>query len=217
MKAHTSSAVPDVTPAESDPQTRERLIEAAVRVFARKGYASASVREIAEIARVTKPALYYHFGSKEGLLVTILQQGTMAFRVALVRASTRPGRAVDRLVALCDDFYALFEETVPIVRVAHTVLLGPPDAVPPFDPGLLEREIRDAFTRLVEDGQREGAIRTDATATDITLGLMGILEGCWSRLLHHGFERIDIDTLHRLIRLLLESAPAPPHISGEDT
>ena len=216
MNGPLPPAIPDVTPAERDPLTRNRLIEAAVHVFARKGYASASVREIAEAAGVTKPALYYHFGSKEGLLVTILRQGASAFREAMRRAVVRPGPALDRLIALCDDFYALIEETVPIVRVAHAVLLGPPDATPPFDPRVLERDIRSAFTQIIQDGQRSGEIRTDAPASDITLGLMGILEGCWSRLLHHGFDRIDIDTLHRLIRLLLGHAPASAPLSGED-
>ena len=49
--------------------TREgqRILDAAIPLFARLGYGSASVRELAEAAGVTKPTLYYHFGSKEDL------------------------------------------------------------------------------------------------------------------------------------------------------
>ena len=54
-------------------KVREKLHSAAARVFARKGYATATVREIVEMAGVTKPALYYYFGSKEGVYKAILE------------------------------------------------------------------------------------------------------------------------------------------------
>ena len=46
---------------------RARLLETATELFAEKGYAGASVREIVEKAGVSKPVLYYYFKSKEGL------------------------------------------------------------------------------------------------------------------------------------------------------
>jgi AcrR family transcriptional regulator len=47
--------------------SRERLLETAIGMFAAKGYAGTSVREIVERAAVSKPVLYYYFKSKEGL------------------------------------------------------------------------------------------------------------------------------------------------------
>ena len=55
--------------------TRERLLETASHLFASKGYASTSVREIVARAGVSKPVLYYHFQSKEGLYYAILEWG----------------------------------------------------------------------------------------------------------------------------------------------
>ena len=55
-----------------DQKTRARLLEAATALFAEKGYATTSVREIVARAGVTKPVLYYYFGNKEGLLQAIL-------------------------------------------------------------------------------------------------------------------------------------------------
>ena len=52
---------------------RERLLETATELFAEKGYAAASVREIVEKAGVSKPVLYYYFKSKEGLFYAILE------------------------------------------------------------------------------------------------------------------------------------------------
>ena len=55
-------------------QTRERLLDAATRVFANKGYAAASLDEIAEEAGLTKGAVYSNFESKDDLFVTLLEE-----------------------------------------------------------------------------------------------------------------------------------------------
>ena len=48
-------------------ETRQRILEAALQVFATTGYNGASTRQITESAGVTLPALRYYFGGKEGL------------------------------------------------------------------------------------------------------------------------------------------------------
>ena len=87
----SAPSVPAAT--EQDEHVRTRLLNAAVRVFDRKGYAAASVREVAEMAGVTKPAVYYHFGSKEGLLLAILHQAERQLSHTLEQADLRPGSA----------------------------------------------------------------------------------------------------------------------------
>ncbi|HXX93312.1 MAG TPA: CerR family C-terminal domain-containing protein [Planctomycetota bacterium] len=54
--------------------TRRRLIEAAGRVFADKGYRAATVREIIRLAGVNLAAVNYHFRGKEGLYAAVLEQ-----------------------------------------------------------------------------------------------------------------------------------------------
>jgi AcrR family transcriptional regulator len=54
---------------------RERqILDAAVAVFTERGYANASMDAVAERVGVTKPVLYTHFGSKEGLLLACVTQ-----------------------------------------------------------------------------------------------------------------------------------------------
>jgi TetR/AcrR family transcriptional regulator len=207
----------DVAVSEQDEHTRNRLLRAAVNIFDRKGYAAASVREIAESAGVAKPALYYHFGSKEGLLVAILRTAIREFVDTTNRAMERSGTAVERVIAMCDDIYGLFVQTVPIVRVAHTVLLGPRDAAPPFDPTESERHARKLLRALVEDGKTTGEIRQDVSSDDVALAIMGVLEGCWGRQLHPAFEPIDIDTLRRTVKLVFEGALNERRAQGEQT
>jgi AcrR family transcriptional regulator len=52
--------------------SKDRILDAAEALFGTKGFASTSVREIVHAAGVKAPALYYHFGSKDGLLVDLL-------------------------------------------------------------------------------------------------------------------------------------------------
>src|SRR5262245_57916504 len=56
------------------PTTRERIPQVALRLFAEKGYEATSMREIAEHLGITKPALYYHFDSKEAIVRELLRE-----------------------------------------------------------------------------------------------------------------------------------------------
>jgi AcrR family transcriptional regulator len=62
-----------LTKAEAKARTRELLLDAAAHTFAQKGFAGASVDEIAEAAGYTVGALYSNFGSKERLFVELMR------------------------------------------------------------------------------------------------------------------------------------------------
>src|ERR1700756_4556310 len=92
-------------------RTRARLLEAAARVYARRGFDAATLDEIAEEAGFTKGAVYDHFGSKENLLFALLDEhlaGQIAEQIALFDSSgetvERPRPGADRWMAeLVDD------------------------------------------------------------------------------------------------------------------
>jgi AcrR family transcriptional regulator len=205
---------PDVAPAELDEHVRTRLLHAAVRVFDRKGYVGASVREVAELAGVTKPALYYHFGSKEGVLRAILDQAKQEFSRVAERALGRSGSARERIVAFCQEVYGLFGQNVPVARVALAVFLGPRDVMPTYDFTVFEVEFRSALERIVEAGQAAGELR-EAPPTDVALAVMGILEECNERQLHPEFQPAGPDVLARLLELLFDGVAVREVREGE--
>jgi len=196
-----------LAPGEQDPRSRERLLRAAVAVFDRKGYAAASVREIVEQAGITKPALYYHFGSKEGILVAILEEGARQFERALSRAVERPGTARERLAALLDEIYALHKEHVPVVRVLHAVFFGPKDIVPAFDFELFKRSLEGALARIIEDGIATGELR-QARIEDISTAIQGVLEVCTDQELGPCGSPIGCEALHRVLDLIFAGLSA---------
>ncbi len=61
-------------------ENRTRILECAKDLFYARGYDAVGVQEIADRAGITKPTLYYYFGSKLGLLKAVLEEGLSEFR-----------------------------------------------------------------------------------------------------------------------------------------
>ena len=79
--------------------TRERIMKAAERLFAERGYEGTSVRAIVAKARVNQAAINYHFAGKEGLYREVLRT---AFRALTAHhlAHAEEGKAASREAAL---------------------------------------------------------------------------------------------------------------------
>ncbi|MEU4116988.1 TetR/AcrR family transcriptional regulator C-terminal domain-containing protein [Kitasatospora sp. NPDC028055] len=88
---------------------RSAILDAAVKVFTREGYAQAGIDAIAAAAGVAKPTLYNHFGDKENLFRVVMRDG----------AERTANRIVAALASLPDDGQDLAAE---LERVAHRVV-----------------------------------------------------------------------------------------------
>jgi AcrR family transcriptional regulator len=86
--------------AESKARTRERLLDAAARIFARKGYAGASVEEIAESAGYSIGALYSNFGGKQELFLELMSRGASRRRAAMAEILQADDDPVEALAEL---------------------------------------------------------------------------------------------------------------------
>lgn len=75
---------------------RAQLVEIGRRVFAERGYEAASVEEIADRAKVSKPIVYEHFGGKEGLYAVIVDR-EVEHIVASIESAVRSGTPRERL------------------------------------------------------------------------------------------------------------------------
>ena len=78
--------------------TRQRILDSALHLFAERGYAGTSIRDIAEELEITKAAVHYHFPSKEGMIEALLEPFIATFR-SLVEQSS-PGPADGRRMLL---------------------------------------------------------------------------------------------------------------------
>ena len=80
--------------------TRDRIMKAAARVFAERGYHGASIRNIVAKANVNQAAISYHFAGKEGLYRAVLKAAMQALSNADNSTARAPGTGVGREAAL---------------------------------------------------------------------------------------------------------------------
>src|SRR5271170_4418119 len=89
--------------------TRRQILRAALKHFANGGYAATSVQQIVGEAKVSKPALYYHFRDKAGLFEALVNEAHDGrFRVAQEAAAQTEnfrGKLIEVLFALLDYFH----------------------------------------------------------------------------------------------------------------
>ncbi|WP_181706456.1 TetR/AcrR family transcriptional regulator [Chthonobacter rhizosphaerae] len=137
---------------ESMEENRARLLHAARRAFAAKGYGDAVMDDFAAEAGLTRGALYHSFGDKRGLFAAVVGQidGEMAARAKAVGA-----RAGDGFAALVAEGAAYIEmaldpEVQRIVLLDGPAVLGDPSKWPSQNACL--EETRRAVERLMADG-----------------------------------------------------------------
>ena len=103
-------------------QTPRGILDAAIEIFAEKGFSGANVDEIASKAEITKPTLYYHYGSKEGLFAAVLEDvyaGMREIESSLDLTNQPPTQAMRQLVSVTFDYHARHPEWIRLISVAN--------------------------------------------------------------------------------------------------
>ena len=86
---------------------RQLIMEKALELFCARGYDAVGVQEIAEQSGITKPTLYYYFGSKQGLMETILEENSRILEEMLEKAVEEPGDVPRTVYPLIQKYYQL--------------------------------------------------------------------------------------------------------------
>ncbi len=64
-------------------EKQENILKAALKLFAQEGYSATSTSKVAKAAGVSEGLIFKHFGSKEGLLAAIMEQGSLAIKAKM--------------------------------------------------------------------------------------------------------------------------------------
>jgi AcrR family transcriptional regulator len=121
---------------------RARILEAALQVFAERGYNAASIAEIGERAGIAKSVMYHHFGSKAGLYEAVVEAQT-AELVNEVAAALPEDPAAPRLRVGVDAYFRFLRSNPTVWRLLFRD--------PPTDQELLEvdRRLRQKRSELL--------------------------------------------------------------------
>ncbi|GAC1469359.1 MAG: hypothetical protein NVSMB9_13100 [Isosphaeraceae bacterium] len=106
-------------------EVARHVARTAARLFAKQGYDATSVRSIVEAAGVTKPTLYYHFGSKEGLAQALLNTPLSGLSRSLHEIAEAPGEPLSILERLFEAHFAFCREEPDRARFYYAICFGP--------------------------------------------------------------------------------------------
>ncbi len=162
---------------------RQDVIEAAVQVFHEKGYASASIQDVAAEVGVLKGSLYHYIDSKEDLLARIFEDSAGQFMTMLDEAGGLEERPVDQLRSFARAvslWYLLNIERVAIYVTEWKHLTGKRRK----DVKLIREEYERRLERLIADvvGSGEAAPQLDISySTYFIFGALNSLPSWYRR------------------------------------
>lgn len=84
---------------------RQAILDSALTLFYEKGYDAVGVQQIVDSAGVTKPTLYYYFGSKQGLLSCLLSEHFSRLEEQMEQLKDSPGKIADKLYRAARIFF----------------------------------------------------------------------------------------------------------------
>jgi AcrR family transcriptional regulator len=150
--------------------TREAILKAATKVFAKYGYDGGSVEKISKAAKSYDRMIYYYFGSKEGLFIAVLEgiyQRMDDAEAALDLDTTRP---VDALTAVIRFVLGYYRKNPEFVTLLNTENLHKGRHI---SKSLRAREYSSRAVAIVaeilQSGAAQGLFRTDLVARDVYL------------------------------------------------
>lgn len=154
---------------------RERILRAAIDLFAASGYFNAKVSDIAKAAGVADGTIYLYFDGKEDLLITIFREHTRSYLQSLNRDLSTISRPDERMrVAIRHHLETLGRDRalaiVSQVELRHSLK---------FMSLLSQQEVADYLNilrKIVEHGQNEGTFRRNLHPALVAKAVFGVLD-----------------------------------------
>lgn len=156
------------------PDTRSRIVAAAVSLFAERGFDATSVNEVVARAGVAKGALYHHFGSKDDLLYEVYRElvdRQLAGLAAVLERGLPPEQTLREIVR---DMVATTAARAPEAKVffreGHRLGDANQQRV-----RAARRQIHDAVTELVRSAQVDGRFARVTSPEMVTFTIFGVI------------------------------------------
>jgi AcrR family transcriptional regulator len=160
--------------------TRQRIIDAAAKIFAQKGYSGARLADIADEAQARAGGIYYYFASREELVEEVLARATRyTIRAVTERIEELPKDApvIEQIrAAIRGQISAILAEegyATAYIKIYSQV----PDAIRTRHRRVL-REFFDLWRRLISAGKASGELRDDIDPAVMRLVIIGSIQ--WS-------------------------------------
>jgi AcrR family transcriptional regulator len=145
---------------------RHEILQAGLKVFARKGFHAATMDDIALELDATKGFLYYHFRTKDELLREILANDALLEQVERIFEDAVRLRLDDALREISVRLFQLFQQERDLVRFLHVQALLSTGQAQVIYGTVLKRLYADG-ARLIRRFQEKGEVRRDVDAVAV--------------------------------------------------
>lgn len=154
---------------------RERILQAAIRIFSQKGFFNSRISEIAQAAGVADGTIYLYFKNKDDLLISLFEE-KMGEVVAGVKARLANGAdALSRLRLFIDNHMDLLLREAGLIEVIQVELRQSNKFMKEYVP-VRFLEYLDVISGILEQGKREGTFRRDLNVTLARRAIFGALD-----------------------------------------
>jgi AcrR family transcriptional regulator len=160
-------------------QTEQKIIQAALELFVRKGFHGTSVSDITAKVGLTKGALYAHFAGKGELLMRLIEEFKSRFIGGMISALAEcHGSALDKIHCVIS-FNSRFALEHQYLCVFQTFLTTELNADVDFEPALKEvyREYQKVIGEIVRQGIRQGIFKKEVDPDVAALTFMALHDG----------------------------------------
>ena len=194
------------TQEERKAETREKLLAAAARVFARKGFHRASVDEVAEEAGYSIGALYANFAGKEGLFLALLDSETERRGREYAEALAEQG-SIDARVRDGARRWMEFLDRSPELMLLFMEFWAYAVRSPEVRPLFAERyaNSRATATGLIADGARDFGLELSVPAEQLAIAVDALADGLALQKLADP-DAVPEDLFERVLSLLFSAA-----------
>ena len=150
--------------------TRDNILKAATKVFARYGYEGGSVEKISKAAKSFDRMIYYYFGSKEGLFIEVLEEAYRRMNDAESKLDLDTAKPVEALQAVIRFVVGYYRKNPEFITLLNTENLHKGKHI---SKSMRAREYSspaiEVIRRVLESGQAQGLFRKDVSARDVYL------------------------------------------------
>ena len=115
-----------MTPNRRGVKSRELVLDAAERVMAEDGFEAATLARVVQEAGVPMSSVYHYYGSKDGILLAVMERGAERFFAGLPDPDRRNGRGVDHLNVVISTAVQQLERQPNFLRLMVVFAVQPP-------------------------------------------------------------------------------------------
>jgi AcrR family transcriptional regulator len=156
-------------------KTRKQILRAALRRFADGGYAATSVQQIVDEAKVSKPALYYHFKDKAGLFQALVHEAHDERYRVLQEATAAGGSFRQQAERMLAALFDLFLANRALMRIAFATAFAAPGEVPADLDCATKCERNFEFVHsLIKQAQKNGELDRRFASQELAFGFYGL-------------------------------------------